>query len=247
VTAGTRLTYTLVVANAGASPATGVVLTDTLPAGVSYATANPAPSGTNPLNWTVGTVTPGQSLTYTVVVTANADAVGNVTNTATLLRAGPGNIITATATTSVISAADLALSKSDNPDPVLAGSVLTYTLSSTNNGPGNATNIVVTDALPAGLTFGGVSGLGWNCIHSSGLVTCTAAGLPVGPAAVIVITGTAPLAPGIITNSATITSTTSDVSRANNTATITTTVSLPGEPPGPIIYLPLIMRQAGSP
>ncbi|HXV98429.1 MAG TPA: right-handed parallel beta-helix repeat-containing protein, partial [Anaerolineae bacterium] len=103
VVAGTRLTYTLAVSNAGATTASGVVLTDTLPADVTYATANPTPTGTNPLTWTVGTVTPGQNLTFTIVVTVNANATGNLTNTATLLRAAPSNAVTATITTTISS------------------------------------------------------------------------------------------------------------------------------------------------
>ena len=49
--------------------------------------------------------------------------------------------------------ADLLVLKTDNPDPVVAGQDLTYTLSVTNNGPSPATNVVVTDPLPAGVSF----------------------------------------------------------------------------------------------
>jgi uncharacterized repeat protein (TIGR01451 family) len=49
--------------------------------------------------------------------------------------------------------ADLVISKSDSPDPVIAGNQLQYTISVLNNGPANATNVAVTDILPAGVTF----------------------------------------------------------------------------------------------
>ncbi|MBI1879810.1 MAG: DUF11 domain-containing protein [Chloroflexi bacterium] len=245
IAAGTRLTYTLVVSNAGATTASGVVLTDTLPAaGVTYATANPTPTGTSPLTWTVGTVTPGQTLTYTVVVTVNANTTGNLTNTAILLRAAPTNTVTAMVTTSVTSVADLLLTKQGTPDPVAPGASLTYTLSITNGGPSNAAGVVVTDNLPNSLTFGGAAGAGWSCNHSSGVVTCTAASLLVGVAPNIIITGTAPLTSGVMTNTAGVTSTTPDSSAANNTATITTTVQPSGSPPAPLIYLPIIKKNS---
>lgn len=56
--------------------------------------------------------------------------------------------------------ADLSLTKSDSPDPVRAGTALTYTLDVTNNGPSTAPNVVVEDALPAGITVDSVTGTG---------------------------------------------------------------------------------------
>jgi len=47
--------------------------------------------------------------------------------------------------------ADLTISVTDSPDPVLAGTNLTYTLTVTNNGPDTASNVVVTDILPFGV------------------------------------------------------------------------------------------------
>ena len=49
--------------------------------------------------------------------------------------------------------ADLAVTKTGLPDPVLVGSNLTYTVTVTNNGPNNASNVMVTDTLPANVTF----------------------------------------------------------------------------------------------
>ena len=48
---------------------------------------------------------------------------------------------------------DLTITKTDSADPVVAGGQLTYTLVVTNNGPSSATSVVVTDTLPAVLTF----------------------------------------------------------------------------------------------
>src|SRR5437763_3158629 len=48
---------------------------------------------------------------------------------------------TATELTTVNTSANLALTKSDSPDPVLAGNNITYTLTVTNNGPSDATGV----------------------------------------------------------------------------------------------------------
>ena len=52
--------------------------------------------------------------------------------------------------------ADVTVVKLDDPDPVVVGGVLTYTLVYTNNGPATAQNIVITDTLPPEVSFGGV-------------------------------------------------------------------------------------------
>jgi|CXWL01.1.fsa_nt_gi uncharacterized repeat protein (TIGR01451 family) len=53
----------------------------------------------------------------------------------------------------VIPDADVALTKSVAPTEVAPGGQAVFTLTATNNGPGNATNVVVTDTLPAGLVY----------------------------------------------------------------------------------------------
>ena len=56
---------------------------------------------------------------------------------------------TAGATTTVNPMADLAVTKSDSPDPVLVGQQLTYTVGIQNNGPSTATSVSLSDTLPA--------------------------------------------------------------------------------------------------
>ena len=59
----------------------------------------------------------------------------------------------ASAETTVSPAADLELTKTDSPDPVPAGGLLTYTLAVHNAGPSSAPAVQLTDTLPAGVTF----------------------------------------------------------------------------------------------
>jgi uncharacterized repeat protein (TIGR01451 family) len=48
---------------------------------------------------------------------------------------------------------DLAITKTDSPDPVNVGSTLTYTIQVQNLGPNAATGVAVTDQLPKGVDF----------------------------------------------------------------------------------------------
>ena len=66
----------------------------------------------------------------------------------------------ATDTDTLTAAADLSITKTDSADPVIAGQDLTYTLVVTNDGPSDATNVVVTDAVPAGTSFVSADGGG---------------------------------------------------------------------------------------
>jgi virginiamycin B lyase len=79
-TAGSPLTYTLTVANNGTAGATGVILTDTLPAGAAFVLATGGITPVNGiLNFTLGSLAAGGSTTVTVVV--NASAAGPLTDT----------------------------------------------------------------------------------------------------------------------------------------------------------------------
>src|SRR5215216_1125274 len=48
---------------------------------------------------------------------------------------------------------DLSIVKTDAPDPVSTGGALTYSIQVTNRGPSTATDVVVTDNLPRGVTY----------------------------------------------------------------------------------------------
>ena len=124
------------------------------------------------------------------------------------------------------SMADLAISKSDAPDPVDAGSPLTYTLNVTNNGPNDTLSVEVVDVLPGEVVFQSASGSGWVCSETTGTVTCTRSALVNGATSPdIAITVTAPADGGTISNSASTSSLASDTSPADNAITIDTTVN----------------------
>jgi uncharacterized repeat protein (TIGR01451 family) len=163
VTPGQTVTYTLTIKNVGEQTATGVVLTDTLPANTTFVSASNGGTLTaGVVLWSVGSVTVGPSVTRTVVVQVNNPVPAGVTtiiNTATVADDGthgtdptPGNN-TASDTDTVNAVPDLTITKDDGLTSVVPGQTVTYTLTISNVGNKNATGVVATDTLPANTTF----------------------------------------------------------------------------------------------
>src|SRR5205823_12460249 len=83
------------------------------------------------------------SATVHMTVHVNPDRLADLSNTATLTTPTPYTTLfrsSNTTSTTVNTAADLHIAKSDSPDPVLAGNNLTYTVTVTNSGPSFASN-----------------------------------------------------------------------------------------------------------
>jgi uncharacterized repeat protein (TIGR01451 family) len=219
VVAGNQLTYTMVVANNGPSTAQSVVLTDPLPAGTSFVSADGGGSlAGGSVTWNLGSMVNGASTTVHLTVAVNANRTAPVSNTATVSSGttdpASGND-SATAGTTVNTSADLSIVKSDSPDPVAAGQSLTYTLAVANAGPSNANAVVVTDTLPAGVTYVSETPSQGSCSQASGVVTCALGGVPAsGSASVSVVVNAG--AGGTVTNTASVASGTSDPVGANN-------------------------------
>jgi len=166
VVAGEALTYTLVYTNDGPSSAQDIVVTDTLPAGVTYggvvthsaSLSDPTGEG-HLLTWYVPILAAGETESVVFTVTVGADAEGTLTNSAVITSIvhdpDPDNNV-AQDLTSVTAKVDLDVDKSSSPDSVAVGRVLTYTLVYTNHGPSDARGVVITDTLPLSVTFGGV-------------------------------------------------------------------------------------------
>lgn len=128
---------------------------------------------------------------------------------------------------------DLVLTKSDSPDPVVAGNNLTYTISVRNNGTAEATDVVVTDTLPADVDFVSASTTLGSCVQAAKVVTCNLGAIGAGGTATVTIVVKAKKA-GSISNTAAVTSSgvPPEVNTANNTDTATTVVQGKGTAKG---------------
>ena len=116
---------------------------------------------------------------------------------------------------------DLAVTKTVSPAMVDPGGKITFTLTVTNNGPGNSSGYVLGDTLPSGLTNVATTSTGCT-VTSPTAVVCAGAPLAAGASVTDTITANAPnpfTAP--VTNSATVTANEADPNASNNTATAT--------------------------
>jgi uncharacterized repeat protein (TIGR01451 family) len=244
VNSGANITYTLTLTNSGPNDAQNVVLTDPVPAnttfvsftqgatGPAFVCTTPAAGGTGNVSCSLATMMVGASRSFTLVLKTSDGMINGtvVTNTATATTTtfDPDGA-TATAITTISSGADLALTKTDAPDPVVEGGNITYSLNLSNAGPNPAATVSVTDPLPPGVTFlSATQPAGWivtaPAVGSGGVVTFNAPSFASGGSASFTIVVKTDASGVPISNTATAASTTSDPNRANNSATATTTV-----------------------
>jgi uncharacterized repeat protein (TIGR01451 family) len=147
---GAELTYTLTVTNNGLGAANDVIVTDNLPAGLTFLSADPAPTSASggALIFALGTVPGGGSATLTI--RARADQTGEITNTARVSQASeppdtnPGNN-TASDTTMILPPPSLELSVSADRGRAGIGETITYNYVVTNTGGTPLNTIMVVD------------------------------------------------------------------------------------------------------
>jgi len=188
-------------------------------------------------------VAEGETASFEIVVRANTATTGALTpivNTATVASATGDPISgnnTATVTTPLVQppSADLRLTKTVSPPQFTAGGNLTYTLTLTNNGPTAAQNVIVNDPLPDRTAFvSAQTPAGWTSTlpaagATTGSVQFRKASVAAGETATFQIVVT-PIAnaiappPPVVSNTASVESSTSDPTPANNSATATSTL-----------------------
>lgn len=123
-------------------------------------------------------------------------------------------------------AANLSVTKSASPDPVMVGENLTYTIVVANDGPDEATEVTLTDNLPDNVEFVSATPTQGSCSGTS-IITCELGTLSEGTDATVMIVVT-PTVGEEITNKANIVGTEPDPNPDNNMATETTTVKSGG-------------------
>ena len=234
VVPGESTTYTITVANNGPDDDPSVSLTDAFPSELTCtytsvtlggASGNTA-AGIGDLAETLD-MPAGSSVTYTANCDIDSAAIGTLSNTATV-SGSIGDPVSgndsATDETSLSPSADLAITKSDSVDPIVVGDTLVYTISVENLGPSDATNVVVVDNLPTGLSLISTSG----CAEDpSGVPTCTLGTISASTDSSFTLSAAVDASAGDqLSNTASVSADTADPVSGNNTDTEDTAVQI---------------------
>jgi uncharacterized repeat protein (TIGR01451 family) len=230
---GGTLTYTMTVTNRGPSLAAGTLVTASLPPTVAITAVNTSQgtwsSTSNVVTFSLGGINASGAAALSVVCRPLSS--GNLFAKAVVASNLPDPVTannTASVSTAVNPASDLALALVEYPNPAVLFSNFYYFISVTNLGPNPATSVTVNQTIPLGVVVrsnyasqgsvtvvpGGsavVASLGTLAVGASAQVTITAAGVNVGT----------------FSSGATVSSAQADVNPANNSASVSTEVALP--------------------
>ena len=230
------LTYTLLVENLGPNNAEGVMVSDTLPSSVNFQSATPGQGSCSldgrVVNCDLGFLAAGDQTSIQITVTTG-DSEGTINNAAAVrgdpFDPNPGNntVTEPTQVTDsepVVNDVDLSVVKNDTPDPVLVGNTLSYQIEVRNAGPEAASDVTVTDSLPASATFSSASTGQGSCSNSGQTVVCELGTLNVGELVIITIE-VVPQETGAISNGVVVTSDGDDTNPDNNSDQEQTTVT----------------------
>jgi uncharacterized repeat protein (TIGR01451 family) len=249
VTAGTNVTYTQMVTNAGPSDAGGAMFATTVPSNTGFQSiiapsgwscSTPPVGGTGTITCTNPDLAAGASATFVMVAKVNAGVpagtiLSNVAAASSLAAdpASANNAQFAATTVGAAANADVTLTNAGSPGAVAAGSNVTFSQSVTNHGTLAATTVTFSEPIPANTTFVSLtSPVGWSCstpaVGATGTINCSVATLAVSAAAnfsaVVKVNAGTP-AGTIITDTATVGASNDSLS-ANNSASATAGVTL---------------------
>ncbi len=251
VVAGETLTYTITVGNDGPSTADDVSFANTLPAGTTFVEVvdvsgatfdftTPAVGATGAITGTLASLPATESASFQIVVrvgssVAQSTLITNTVSVATATDDPTDSNDSAEVQTTVITSADVSISLSDSPDPVIAGEFLTYQVNVANLGPSDAQTVDWSTLLPAGtefisLTPSNVVAQGFNLTTpSSGnqMVSASIATLPAlsnGEFVLTILVERDVANATVLSTTAAVTTTTNDLDEDNNSETVATTV-----------------------
>jgi uncharacterized repeat protein (TIGR01451 family) len=250
-TPGSDETYTLQVTNKGPDAAENVTVNDRLPAGLSFASASPGCQPVEPtpntlpppppashrrrttepgpkISCTLGEMEVGAHATLTIVAHVANSVTEGFINIASVSSITPDPDLSnnaAAVNTPVPPETDLEIKKVASLSTITAGGQVTYTLLVKNNGPHDATGVIVADRPPPELSVVAAEPSQGTCVHGNG-VLCSLGSILNGASAQILVTANvAPDAGGALTNTAIVAGGQTDPNLANNTASATINVT----------------------
>ena len=231
------LGYIINVKNNGPSPSSDVTLSATLPAGVNFSSASASqglpcsPPASGVVTCDLQAMAKDAQATVTIFVVPQNTGTIQMTTSVQIAsdETDPDNSNdSATVTTDVVDnpathSADLSISLSGSPNPVTAGTTLTYTMTMENKGPESATGVIAVLSLPASVT---VSSPGSGCSKDSqtNIVRCELSNTLNSGGSAQATVGVTPSQAGVIKATASASFIGSDPDTTNNTATLSTTV-----------------------
>ena len=184
---GGGLLYTIVVTNYGPADATGISLTDTLPAGVTFLSAETSQGSCEgddgAIACELGALATGRSITIELQATVDPDTRGMLTNTVSVsaietdLDVGNNS---AAERAQVAAPADLSVIGAQSSISTTAGGDLTYDFVVANDGPVTATAVVLIVTLQGRMTLVAANTAQGSCTGSDDTVECDLGTLAVG-------------------------------------------------------------------
>lgn len=240
-----NVTFYVAVTNNGPDNATGVLVQDLIPTGLSVISISPSQGTYNQTTgiWNIGQINPGNTVVLQVLAQVMVHNT-TLTNTALLYDVeqwGTNPLVNSTTIPFFIPPeADLAVTKSVNNSTPNYLDHVTFTIGVTNNGPDGAHNVKVSDILPAGLNYLStvlISQGSYN--ETSGIWTVGT--LSSGASATLQISALINASNRTITNVANASSDSSDVNLSNNMAQVDVNV-----PPAADLFIAKSAHPYGS-
>jgi uncharacterized repeat protein (TIGR01451 family) len=230
-TVGNKVTYTIIVTNNGPDNATGVFVSENLPDGLIYVSdsANGAYNSTSGI-WNIGNLGNGDSVALTITAIVNKK--GNITNLVNV----SGNEVDNNKTNNYDNVTvvgnlivDLSINETVSNSNPKVGSTVVWTVTVTNNGPCNDTNVVVKDVSPDMVKY--LKSVASQGYYNDSTDTWYIGNLSAGQTVTLTIT-TKVLTTGKFTLSTTVSGDGAEVTLANNNATASIFVNQSGNTPG---------------
>ena len=167
--------YTITVKNVGSGNASNVIINETLPDNLTYndwgiVERNDANIGRsnivvdNGVSLTVSNITSGKYVSVWITATVKTDKLGNITNVVKT-NCDENKTVVSNSTNVTVVPVVLNINKTANVTKVADTNLVNYTITVKNVGPGNATNVVIEDQMPANLTYSD-----WGIVERNGAI-----------------------------------------------------------------------------